>query len=78
MRRSRIRRFQSTQAVDQTGRYALAGLGAFLAVIHAMNVFGPPPEKVAFIAWAGHAQWLLVAWGYWVDAHRRVTARAAA
>jgi membrane-bound metal-dependent hydrolase YbcI (DUF457 family) len=63
---------RSTRAADKVGSYALIGLVAFLAVIHVGNVFGPPPEKVAFIAWAGHAQWLLVAWGYWVDAHRRV------
>ncbi len=25
------------------------------------------------IAWAGHAQWLLVAWAYWVDRHRTLS-----
>ena len=26
---------------------------------------------VCAVAWAGYAQWLLVAWAYWVDRHRR-------
>ena len=34
------------------------------------NLFGPPPESTAAIAVAGLAQWLLVAWGYWVDRNR--------
>jgi len=24
------------------------------------------------LAWVGEAQWLFVAWGYWIDRHRRV------
>jgi hypothetical protein len=43
---------------------------AFLAVIHAANLFGSPPPNVTAIAWVGQAQWLLVVWAYWVDAHR--------
>jgi hypothetical protein len=60
----------ATRAKDRVGTYALIGLVAFLAMIHVGNVFGPPPPSVAAIAWVGQAQWLLVAWGYWVDAHR--------
>ena len=26
---------------------------------------------VEAVAWVGQAQWLLVAWAYWVDAHRQ-------
>jgi hypothetical protein len=62
---------QSTAAVDATGKWALWGLAAVLASIYAANIFGPAPPGVGAIAWAGHAQWLLVAWGYWVDRHRR-------
>lgn len=61
----------STVALDRTGRWALWGLVAFLLTIHLGNYFGPPPPSVAMIALAGHAQWLLVLWGYWVDRHRR-------
>jgi hypothetical protein len=40
-------------------------------VIHFASLFGPPPPSVTALAWVGQAQWLLVAWGYWVDNHRR-------
>ena len=61
---------RSTRASDRTGRFALAGLVAFLVVMYLGNLFGPPPGAARDIAWLGHAQWLLVLWGYWVDAHR--------
>lgn len=61
----------STRALDRTGRFALIGLVAFLGLIYVGNLFGPPPSAVRDIAVLGHAQWLLVLWGYWVDAHRR-------
>jgi hypothetical protein len=63
-----------TQARDAVGRWALWGLVAFLAIIQVANLAGPPPPSVAAIAWAGHAQWLLVLWAYWVDRHREVVA----
>ena len=63
-----------TRARDRTGRLALIGLVAFLALVHASNLFGPPPSSVRDVAWIGHAQWLLVLWGYWVDAHRETVA----
>ncbi|HSV54771.1 MAG TPA: hypothetical protein VLJ57_21795 [Burkholderiaceae bacterium] len=65
----------STRAKDRTGRYGLVGLIAFLLFIHAGNLLGPPPTSVTAIAWIGQAQWLLVAWGYWVDAHREPVVR---
>lgn len=62
----------STRAKDNAGRWGLAGLVAFLVLIHIGNMFGEPPPSTAAIAWVGQAQWLLVAWAYWVDAHRMV------
>ncbi|QJR13723.1 hypothetical protein [Usitatibacter palustris] len=59
-----------TKARDAVGRWALWGLVAFLAIIQLGNVFGEPPPSVTAIAWVGHAQWLLVLWGFWVDKHR--------
>jgi hypothetical protein len=53
--------------LDRLGRWALGGLVGFLAIIHASNLLGPPPPNVATIAWVSEAQWLLVAWGYWVQ-----------
>ena len=63
---------RATAASDATGRWALWGLVAFLGVVYCANLFGDPPPSVNAIAWIGQAQWLLVAWGYWVDRHRRV------
>jgi hypothetical protein len=42
----------------------------FLALIELANVFGPPPS-VGAVTVSAEAMWLLVAWGYWVDEHRR-------
>ena len=61
---------RASRARDRIGRWALGALIVFLLGIYAANVFGPPPPDAAAIAWAGHAQWLLVAWAYWIDAHR--------
>jgi len=63
---------RTTAAIDATGRWALWGLVAVLLGVYAGNLLGPPPPSVEAIAWVGQAQWLLVAWAYWVDAHRRV------
>ncbi len=64
-----------TRPLDRTGNWALAGLVAFLLVIHVSNSVGPPPTSVTALAWVGQAQWLLVAWGYWVDRHRAPAGR---
>jgi hypothetical protein len=58
-----------TKAVNRIGTWALWGLVAFLLVVYAAAVFGPPPEQ-AQVAWAAQAMWLLVFWGFWVDRHR--------
>jgi len=67
---------RATRARDATGTWAFWGLVAFLGAIYAANFFSPPPPSVQAIAWVGHAQWLLVAWAYWVDRHRNAVARA--
>lgn len=60
----------TTRAIDRKGNIGLWALAAFLVAIQLGNLFGPPPPSVQAIAWAGHAQWLLVAAGYWVDRYR--------
>ena len=60
-----------TRARDRWGTLGLWGLVGFLLIIYFANLFGPPPPSASAIAWAGHATWLLVAWGYWVDRHRQ-------
>jgi hypothetical protein len=60
----------NTEPVDRTGRYAFGAFAATLAIVYAASLFGPPPPDTHTIAIVGHAQWLLVAWGYWLDRHR--------
>lgn len=33
---------------------------------------GPPPPSTVALAWVGQAQWMLVAWGCWIERHRCV------
>lgn len=63
---------RATKANDKVGRYGLWGLAGFLVLVYAGNFVGSPPPDVTAIAWVGQLQWLVVAWGYWVDKHRRI------
>ncbi|HEX7087117.1 MAG TPA: hypothetical protein VF198_12180 [Vicinamibacterales bacterium] len=60
----------NTEPIDRTGTWALRAFALLLAAIYAANLFGPPPPSVSAIALVGHAQWLLVLAGYWIDRHR--------
>ncbi|MFT5088853.1 MAG: hypothetical protein ACI906_004501 [Candidatus Latescibacterota bacterium] len=62
---------RNTAARDRVGSIGLWALIAFLLVVYMGNLFGEPPPNTTALAWVGQAQWLLIAWGYWVDAHRR-------
>jgi len=62
-----------TSARDRIGSIGLWCLLGFLLIVYVGNIFGPPPETVAQIAWVGQAQWVLIAWGYWVDGHRQAS-----
>jgi hypothetical protein len=66
---------RATEARDRTGLLAFWGLVAFLSVIYLANLFGPPPPSPEAVVWSAQAIWLLVAWGYWIDRHRRPVAR---
>jgi hypothetical protein len=63
--------FKATTAMDRTGRIATSALVGFLAIVYAANAFGPPPPDALAVAWAGESMWLLVAWAWWADRHRR-------
>lgn len=67
---------RATSPRDAAGRWGFVALVLFLLGIHAGNLFGPPPPSTEAIAWLGHAQWLLVLWGYWIDKHRQAAVRA--
>jgi uncharacterized membrane protein len=64
---------RATRPLDRIGRWSLVGLVVFLVVIYVANLFGPPPPSIAAVAWSAQAIWLLVAWGYWIDRHRRAS-----
>lgn len=65
---------RTTRARDRAGTWGLWSLIAFLLMIYAANLLGPPPPSGEAAAWSGFALWLLVAWAYWVDRHRESVA----
>jgi membrane-bound metal-dependent hydrolase YbcI (DUF457 family) len=62
---------RSTRARDRAGTIGLVALVVFLLVVYLGALFGPPPPDVKTLGWSAQAVWLLVAWGYWLDRHRR-------
>lgn len=67
---------RTTRALDRKGVVGLWVLLSLLAVIYLANILGTPPPSAEAIAWVGQSQWLLIAWGYWLDRHRQVVAVA--
>ncbi len=61
-----------TRAVDRVGSIGFGALVGFLLVIYIGNLFGDPPPNPDVLAWVAHSQWILIAWGYWIDRHREV------
>jgi hypothetical protein len=64
-----------TRPKNKQGRFSLWSLVIFLVGIYLMNILGPPPPDTEPIAYLGLAQWLLIAWGYWIDRNRSVKDR---
>jgi hypothetical protein len=62
---------RATAARDRIGSIGLWSLIAFMIVVYVMAIFGPVPPSTAAVAWTAESLWLLVAWAYWVDGHRR-------
>jgi membrane-bound metal-dependent hydrolase YbcI (DUF457 family) len=58
------------KAKNKTGFYRIWGLLIFLVVIYINNIFASPPPAEATIGWVGLSQWLIIAWGYWIDKKR--------
>jgi hypothetical protein len=63
--------WKATVARDRVGSLGFWALVTFLALVEAANVLGPPPPNVGAVTGTAQAMWLLVAWGYWVDRHRK-------
>lgn len=60
----------NTEPVDAVGSYAFVAFAISLIGIYAASLLGPLPPDETTVAYIGHAQWVLVAWGYWLDRHR--------
>ncbi len=63
---------RETVPADRTGRYAFWSFIVFLAVSYTVNILSGPPPGTTAIAIGGMAQWLLVAWAYWIERHRKI------
>jgi len=61
-----------TKARNRKGSYSAWGLIIFLLLVYSSNIFGAAPPSVEPIAYIGLLQWLLVAWGYWIDRNREL------
>ena len=61
-----------TRAADRTGRWALWGFVALLAMMYVANAYGSPPPNASAVAWGALAGWLVPLFGWWVDRHRAV------
>jgi hypothetical protein len=61
---------RATKSSDRIGNYALWGLIAMLLISYIANITSPPPPNMTAVAYAGLAQWLFIAWAYWIDRHR--------
>ena len=61
-----------TKARNKIGFYSFWSLIIFLILIYGMNLLGPPPESVDAIGYVGLSQWLIIAWGYWINKNRIV------
>ncbi len=60
-----------TRPLDRQGSIGFWALTLFLLAVYAANLLGPPPPSSAAVAWSAQALWLVIAWGFWVDHHRK-------
>jgi len=61
-----------TKAKNKVGTYSLWALVIFFIIVYISNILSPPPESSEAIGYVGLAQWLLIAWAYWIDRNRIV------
>lgn len=59
-----------TRARDRIGRWALAGMIAFLVLVYVCSLFGGPPPSAEMVAWSALLLWLMPLWAYCADRHR--------
>jgi hypothetical protein len=62
---------RATKAIDEVGKKGFWVLVGVITVLYVLNFIVTPTDKPQLMALTGIAQLLLVAWGYWVDDHRK-------
>jgi hypothetical protein len=62
---------KSTKAVGTTGQWGFWALGAALTAVFISLFLLPVPKSEIWVAVAGQVQLLFVAWGFWLDDHRK-------
>ncbi|HTP12514.1 MAG TPA: hypothetical protein VMM37_02760 [Bacteroidota bacterium] len=67
---------KSTTAIDRAGTFAFWSFIGFLVIVWMANTFGPPPPDASALGYVGLSMWLLVAWAYWIDRHRKPVERS--
>lgn len=67
---------RATRSENRVGKIGMWSLLVFLVLVYFSNVFGSAPPSVNALAIVGLSQWILVAWGYWVDRNRETVAGA--
>ena len=61
---------RTTSARDRIGTWALVALIAFLIIVYAASLLGPPPPDAKAIGYVAMSAWLFPLWGWWIDRHR--------
>jgi len=62
---------RKTRPTDRTGSWALWSLIAFLGIIWMSQPWSPPAPNATVVAATALGLWILPAWGYWIDRHRK-------
>lgn len=59
-----------TKIKSKQGYYSFWSLIVLLIIIYGSNIVSAPPPSAQAIGIVGLFQWLLIAWGYWIDRTR--------
>jgi hypothetical protein len=65
---------RTTRATSKSGRLAWWAFVAFLTLVYAANLLGPPPTRVEDVAFVTLALWLMPLWAWGLDRRRTLNA----